>query len=151
MYHIRHCLHDRSDKDCVQILKQIGPAIKPGISRLLISESVLPETGVDVESGWMDVTMMTVSGAERTEPQWEKILDESGFKLHKTYHAPGTNFAAIEAEHAAFQKEKQSLTSTSESMGSISKDVCFVLVPPVLTPIRCPATSRINILTHSTV
>ena len=33
---------------------------------------------------------------ERTEPQWEKVLDESGFKLHKIYREPGTNFTAIE-------------------------------------------------------
>lgn len=70
--------------------------MKPGTSRLVISESILPDSKVDIESGWLDITMMAVSGAERTEPQWVKILEESGFKLHKTYQAPGTNFAAIE-------------------------------------------------------
>jgi hypothetical protein len=71
--------------------------MKAGTSRLLISESVLPEYGVDLESAWLDTVMMAISGAERTESQWQKILDGSGFKLHKIYRAPGTNFAAIEA------------------------------------------------------
>jgi len=39
----------------------------------------------------------SVSGSERTQTQWERILDEAGFKLHKTNQAPGTCFAAIEA------------------------------------------------------
>jgi hypothetical protein len=71
--------------------------MKSGTSRLVISESILPESNVDLESAWLDITMMGVSGSERTQPQWERILDESGFKLHKTYQAPGTCFAAIEA------------------------------------------------------
>ncbi|RFU31747.1 hypothetical protein B7463_g4589, partial [Scytalidium lignicola] len=97
IYYIRHCLHDWPDKDCIRILKKIASAMEPGISRLLISDSVLPESDVDLESGWLDITMMALSGSERTESQWQKILDQSGFKLHKIYKAPGTNFAAIEA------------------------------------------------------
>ncbi|KAH8819160.1 S-adenosyl-L-methionine-dependent methyltransferase [Xylogone sp. PMI_703] len=97
IYYIRHCLHDWPDKDCVRILKQIAAAIDPTVSRLVISDSVLPESNVDLESAWLDVTMMAISGSERTQTQWERILDESGFKLHKVYQAPGSKFAAIEA------------------------------------------------------
>jgi hypothetical protein len=67
------------------------------VSRLLISEIVLPATGADVESGWMDMTMLSVSGSERTEGHWARLLDESGLKIERTYHAPGTNYGAIEA------------------------------------------------------
>ena len=45
----------------------------------------------------MDIMMMAVSGGERTRSQWEKMLDEAGFKLHRTYQADGTTYAAIEA------------------------------------------------------
>jgi hypothetical protein len=71
--------------------------MKPGSSRLLISESIVPEVGADIESAWLDVTMMTISGAERTERHWVEILDAAGYRLNKTYRAPGTNYAAIEA------------------------------------------------------
>jgi len=97
IYYIRRCLHDWSDDDCIRILKSTRVAMKPGVSRLLISEIVLPDTGADVESGWMDLTMMTVSGAERTKAHWSRLLEQSGFQLKKTYHAPGTNYGAIEA------------------------------------------------------
>jgi hypothetical protein len=59
--------------------------MKPGVSRLVISESILPETNVDMEIVWLDIIVMTVSGSERTQTQWEKIRDEAGFKLHRTY------------------------------------------------------------------
>lgn len=97
IYYIRRCLHDWSDDDCVRILKQISYAMEPNVSRLLISEIVLPETNADVEAGWMDLTMITMSGCERTEPQWANLLDLSGLKLHKTYHVPGTNYGVVEA------------------------------------------------------
>lgn len=97
IYYIRRCLHDWSDADCVRILKQIAAAMKPGVSRLLISEIVLPETGADVEAGWMDLTMITCSGCERTESQWKNLLDQSGLQLEKVYHALGTNYASVEA------------------------------------------------------
>ena len=97
IYYIRHVLHDWSHDDCVLILKQVALAMKPGASRLVISDSILPETNVDIESTWMDIIMMAVGGSERTQTQWEKMLDEAGFKLHQTYQAPGTHYAAIEA------------------------------------------------------
>jgi hypothetical protein len=70
----------------------------PSISRLLISEIVLPTTGADTEAGWMDLTMMTVGGMERTEREWAQLLDNCGFKLSKVYRAPGTNYGVLEAQ-----------------------------------------------------
>ena len=97
IYYIRRCLHDWPDSECVSILKQIAGAMEPNISRLLISEIVVPETGADVEAGWMDMTMITCAGRERTVSDWNKLLDLSGLKLGKVYHAPGTNYAVVEA------------------------------------------------------
>jgi len=71
--------------------------MEPNVSRLLISEIVLPEVDADVEAGWMDLTMISISGWERTESHWARLLDQAGLKLHKTYHAPGTNYGAVEA------------------------------------------------------
>lgn len=97
IYYIRRCLHDWSDDDCIRILSNIAVAMKPNVSRLVISEIVLPDTKADVLSGWMDLTMMTVSGLERTEAHWTRLLDHSGLQLKKTYHAPGTDYGALEA------------------------------------------------------
>lgn len=69
----------------------------PGVSRLLISEIVLPAVGADVEAMWMDMTMLSVSGSERDEGHWSRMLAEAGLKMEHTYHAPGVNYRAVEA------------------------------------------------------
>ncbi|KAF7871817.1 hypothetical protein EAF04_003924 [Stromatinia cepivora] len=97
IYHIRRCLHDWPDVDCVRILKVIAAAMTPEVSRLVISEIVLPSIAADAEASWMDVTMMALSGRERTEKQWVNLLTLSGLKLRKIHHGPGTNYAAVEA------------------------------------------------------
>lgn len=97
IYYIRRCLHDWPDVDCVRILKVIAAAMTPEVSKLVISEIVLPSIAADVESGWMDLTMMTLSGRERTEKQWVNLLTLSNLKLQKIHRGPGTNYAAVEA------------------------------------------------------
>lgn len=67
------------------------------VSRLLIAEIVLPTTGVDVEGAWMDLTMMTFTGRERTEEQWIEILTAAGLRLRKTYGLAGTHYGVVEA------------------------------------------------------
>ncbi|KFY27653.1 hypothetical protein V491_00808 [Pseudogymnoascus sp. VKM F-3775] len=97
IYYIRRCLHDWSDTDRVRILKNTASAMTPGVSRLLISEIVLPATGADVEAMWMDMTMLSVSGSERDKGNWSRLLAEAGLKMERTYHALGTNYGAVEA------------------------------------------------------
>lgn len=81
----------------MRILKVIAAAMTAEISRAVISEIVLPSMAADVEAGWMDITMMALSGRERTEKQWVNLLNLSGLKLREIHRGPGTNYAAIEA------------------------------------------------------
>lgn len=97
IYYIRRCLHDWTTQDCVKILQNIAGAMEPSVSRLVISEVVLPATGADTEAAWLDMTMMTAGGMERTEQQWAQLLKESGFKLGRVFRVPGTNYGAVEA------------------------------------------------------
>ncbi|KAM3065358.1 hypothetical protein ACMFMG_011519 [Clarireedia jacksonii] len=100
IYYIRRCLHDWPDDDCVKILKQIAAAMEPGKSRLVVSEIVIPPAKADVETAWMDITMMMLNGRERTEKQWRDLLESSGLRLRKIHYGVGTNYAALEAELA---------------------------------------------------
>ena len=97
IYYIRRCLHDWTFPDCVRILKNIADAMIPGVSRLLISEMVVPAQGADPEVCWYDITMMASGGMERTEKQWIELLDASGFKLRKVWQVPGSNNGVVEA------------------------------------------------------
>jgi len=45
----------------------------------------------------MDITMMTLTGRQRTRSQWIRLLEEAGLQAGKFYTAPGTNYGAFEA------------------------------------------------------
>ncbi|KAE9367267.1 o-methyltransferas-like protein [Stipitochalara longipes BDJ] len=96
IYYIRRCLHDWNDAKCIEILQNISYSMTKE-SRLLIAEIVLPTTGVDVEGAWMDLTMMTFTGRERTEEQWVGLLAAAGLKLKQTYGLAGTHYGVVEA------------------------------------------------------
>ena len=79
---MHHILHDWSDKYCLMILKQLREAMKPGYSRLLIHDLILPDTGALEYQTRFDMTMMTFnSGMERSRSQWTKLMEDAGFKV----------------------------------------------------------------------
>lgn len=43
------------------------------------------------------MTMLSVSGAERTEEHWGRLLAAAGLKPTKVFRAKGTNYGALEA------------------------------------------------------
>ncbi|KAK7735620.1 hypothetical protein SLS53_007360 [Cytospora paraplurivora] len=98
IYYLRRILHDWSDAASVTILKQLAAAMDRDLpSRVVIAEQILPTRGVSAQSAWVDLTMMTMTGMERTEGQWEELLARAGLRIERVYRAPGTTFAAIEA------------------------------------------------------
>lgn len=98
IYYIRRCIHDWNDSNSLKILQNIACSMTKGVSRLLIAECIIPETGVDVEAAWMDLTMMCFTGRERTKAQWEALLQGAGLRLVKTYQITGTLYGVVEAE-----------------------------------------------------
>lgn len=80
-----------------KILRRTADAMTPGRSRLLIAEMVVPATGADITAGWFDMTMMTLSGTERTEQQWRELLESTGFELKNVWTARGVDAAVVEA------------------------------------------------------
>jgi hypothetical protein len=98
IYYLRRCLHDWPDAVCVDILRNIAAGITDKTrQRVVIAEAVLPEKTADLEGVWMDITMITIAGTERTEKQWRKLLDEAGFRLSRTFVGGDSSYAAVEA------------------------------------------------------
>lgn len=96
-YQFRACLHDWSDSQAIKILKQIVPAMAPD-SKILIAENVLPETGVQGMASFMDMVMLCIGGKERTQANFESILQTAGLKLDGVYKTPGgMPFGMVEA------------------------------------------------------
>ncbi|KXH57984.1 hypothetical protein CSAL01_07434 [Colletotrichum salicis] len=86
-YYMHSCLHDWPDHVCETILKQIKAAMKPGYSKLLINENVIPSTGTWWETSALDMVMLTLfCSKERTEGDWYHLLEKiAGLKIVKIW------------------------------------------------------------------
>lgn len=76
-------LHDWSDETVVQILKQTAAAMKPGYSKVLINDIVIPAIGTSCYQAAMDCLMMHFSAGERTEADWRRVVKDAGLELVK--------------------------------------------------------------------
>ncbi|KAH8911250.1 S-adenosyl-L-methionine-dependent methyltransferase [Coniochaeta sp. PMI_546] len=81
-YFMHSILHDWPDDICKTILSRLADAMKPGYSKLLIFECVIPRTGAYWEATAGDILMMTqLSALERTEDHWRQLIEGSGLNL----------------------------------------------------------------------
>ncbi|KAI0474679.1 S-adenosyl-L-methionine-dependent methyltransferase [Xylaria cf. heliscus] len=90
VYYLRWVLHNWSDKACIQILRALVPALRPG-SQILLNETVLPEKGTSLKMPlWQeralrstDLTMGAVFNArERSTNEWRALFAEADLKFH---------------------------------------------------------------------
>ncbi|KAI1764980.1 putative O-methyltransferase [Hypoxylon sp. FL1150] len=85
-YFYHHIFHDWSDVKCTEILTHVRAAMKPGYSRLLIHDMIIPEQGASTFHAMLDMAMMAFnSGMERTERQWRELLESVGFEVLKAW------------------------------------------------------------------
>ncbi|KAF2016211.1 S-adenosyl-L-methionine-dependent methyltransferase [Aaosphaeria arxii CBS 175.79] len=93
--------HDWPDADCVRMFSNVKTAFKPGYSKLLIYEVVLPKKGATSLMTTLDLQLMNcTSGLERTEEHWGRLLEEAGFKIVGISKHPRAVESVIEADLA---------------------------------------------------
>jgi hypothetical protein len=74
--------------------------MEPGVSRILISEIVMPVGHVDIQTAWSDINMLTFSGVERSEKQWVDLLENAGLKIANMHGDDGgCYFRVLEVVH----------------------------------------------------
>ncbi len=96
VYLLSRILHDWSDEKASQILQNCRKAIGDG-GVLLIMDAVIPEGDTPHLGKQIDLQMLfLVGGIERTEKEWRRLLEASGFTLDKVT-STGTQFDVIEA------------------------------------------------------
>ena len=96
VYFLSRILHDWPDEKARQILDNCRKAIATNGS-LLIREAVIPEGDAPSPGKQVDLIMLyMLGGAERTEPEWRRILASSRFGL-KSVTRTGAPFDLIEA------------------------------------------------------
>jgi hypothetical protein len=76
-------LHDWDDADATRILTAVRRAARPR-ARLLIIETLVPETPGPHFGKTLDIIMLAVTGGrERTEAQHAALLVAAGFRLER--------------------------------------------------------------------
>ncbi|CAL5872758.1 uncharacterized protein PFLUO_LOCUS7025 [Penicillium psychrofluorescens] len=89
-YFMRTVLHDWPDKQALLILRRLHEAMGSD-SLLLINEAMLPEFGAPLGSVLSDMQMMgSFASLERTERQWQQLLEASGFDLVRVWLPDGS-------------------------------------------------------------
>ena len=60
--------------------------MKPGYSKIILNELVLPDKGMSLTAAQLDITMMAALAAtERTERQWRELIDPVGLRIEKIW------------------------------------------------------------------
>jgi len=67
-------------------------------SRLLITDMVVPNTNAPRQMAWEDLNMMTIGGVERTERQWQRLLESAGLEITKIWRKKDAEHAVIDAK-----------------------------------------------------
>ncbi|KAF4473742.1 Sterigmatocystin 8-O-methyltransferase [Fusarium agapanthi] len=81
-YFMHSILHGWPDDVCRKIQARLTEAMKPGYSKLLIFECVIPRTGAYWKATAGDIPMMTqLSALELTEDNWYQLIDGSVLNL----------------------------------------------------------------------
>ena len=72
--------------------------MKPGYSKLILGEFILPNTGTPLLAAGFDLQMMVLhSGMERSERQWRTLLEGAGLTVARVSNPQGTGEGIIEA------------------------------------------------------
>ena len=84
-YYFRNIMHNLTETNCLRLLEQTKEAMCED-SLILIDEIILPNTGAHWRAMQLDMFMMSVVGAiERTEKQWQQLLDRAGLCVVQAY------------------------------------------------------------------
>lgn len=96
-YFLKWILHNWSDEECLEILSTIHESA-PVDGRLFIAETVVPGPGTSHFAKRLDITMMVqVGGRERTNEEYETLLDRTGWKLVETMVPEAGAMSILEA------------------------------------------------------
>lgn len=84
---------------CEIVLTRVKEAMKPGYSRLLLNENVIPNIGAHWETTGLDMMMLTLfSAEERTSAAWYDLIERAGLKIVKIWDGGKGVESVIECE-----------------------------------------------------
>ncbi|UKZ78181.1 hypothetical protein TrVFT333_005916 [Trichoderma virens FT-333] len=85
-YYLHSVLHDWPDFKAVEILGRLASAMRPGYSKVLIHENLIPDVDAHWQATALDLIMMgMVSSKERKENEWQHLIETAGLKIVKIW------------------------------------------------------------------
>lgn len=82
-YVMKHIVHDWSDEESIQIMKNIRAKIPPA-GKLLVIEHVVTPPGTPHFAKFLDLEMLVATtGKERTEDEYRALMAKAGFHLDR--------------------------------------------------------------------
>lgn len=88
-------MHDWPDNECAKILQNIIDVMDAD-SRILIDDTVIPDTGATWQSTMADISMMIgLAGKERTNQQWKALADRVGLRIEEIYSYTASTYTSI--------------------------------------------------------
>ena len=87
-------MHDWPDNEAAAILRNIVAAMNAD-SRILIDDTVLPDTGANWQSTLADLAMMAFGGKERTGAQWHSLAKSAGLRVEQIHTYVASTYTAI--------------------------------------------------------
>ncbi|CAG7930130.1 unnamed protein product [Penicillium olsonii] len=94
LYYLRRIMHDWPDKEAAAILRNTAAAMNSD-SRILIDDTVIPDTGANWQSTLADLAMMAFGGKERTEAQWHSLAKSAGLHIEQIHTYVASTYTAI--------------------------------------------------------
>jgi len=88
---LRHIIHDWSDAEAIQILRNCRRAISDQ-GKLLVVEFVIKPSNEPDFAKWLDLTMLVLlTGRERTKEEFRDLYAAAGFRLARIIPTGGTS------------------------------------------------------------
>ena len=97
-YLFHHGIHSfSSDEAARNILQNVISAMKPGWSKLLIKDALIPNTGASFVVTGADLGMLqSVAGRDRTEAEWRVLIESAGLRVEAIYTHERSDDGVIE-------------------------------------------------------
>jgi len=92
VYFTHYVLHDWPDNKAREILLMLKAAMRPGYSKLLLNESILPDKNCPPYYAATDINMMCIlAGIKRSRKQWTELVDSVGLRIERIWDSPEMN------------------------------------------------------------
>ena len=93
-YYTHFVLHDWPDEKCRVILRELMSAMKPGYSKLILNESILPDMNCSPWFATNDINMMAIlAGMTRSRSQYVELVESVGLEVVKVWRSPDSEDA----------------------------------------------------------